>query len=119
VIVLEDGDFAVVTRDGVRLSRLDDGAPIAREPFLVTWDEQTAEKNGYPHFMLKEIHEQPRALADTLRGRITPDGLVALPKLEGFTPERLAAFARLHIISRAHGCAIDQPRNLAKSVTVG
>jgi glucosamine--fructose-6-phosphate aminotransferase (isomerizing) len=98
VIVLEDGDFAVVTCGAVRVSRVD-GTPVAREPFLVTWDEQTAEKGGYPHFMLKEIHEQPRALADTLRGRITNDDRVVLPELDGFSAERLAAFTRIHIVA--------------------
>ncbi len=98
VIVLEDGDFAVVTRDAVRVSRLD-GTLVVREPFLVTWDEQTAEKGGFPHFMLKEIHEQPRALADTLRGRITNDDRVVLPELDGFSAQRLAAFSRIHVVA--------------------
>ena len=98
VVVLEDGDFAVVTRDDVRLSTLGGGA-VAREPFVVTWDEQTAEKGGFPHFMLKEIHEQPRALADTLRGRITPEGTVRLPELDGFTREQLSAFTHLHVVA--------------------
>jgi glutamine---fructose-6-phosphate transaminase (isomerizing) len=98
VLVLEDGDFAVVTRDAVRLSTLD-GQPINREEFRVTWDEQTAEKGGYPHFMLKEIHEQPRALADTLRGRITDDGTVRLVELEAFTKEVLARFTHFQIVA--------------------
>jgi len=98
VIVLEDGDFAKITKDGVTLTTLAGGS-ITREPFAVTWDEQTAEKGGYPHFMLKEIHEQPRALADTLRGRITDDGLVYVPELDAFSPEQLARFERIHIVA--------------------
>jgi glucosamine--fructose-6-phosphate aminotransferase (isomerizing) len=98
VLVLDDSDFAVVTRDKVALSTLD-GTPITRDEFLVTWDEQTAEKGGYPHFMLKEIHEQPRALADTLRGRVTPDETVRLPELEGFTREQLDGFTRIQIVA--------------------
>ncbi len=98
VLVLEDGDFAVLNRQGVRVSTRD-GEPVMREPFLVTWDEQTAERGGYPHFMLKEIHEQPRALADTLRGRIREDGRVVLPELEAFTAARLAAFTRISIVA--------------------
>ena len=97
VLVLEDGDFATVTEGGVTLTTLT-GAPIHRDEFLVTWDEQTAEKGGFPHFMLKEIHEQPRALADTMRGRITDSETVKLVELEGFTREQLAAFTRIHII---------------------
>jgi glucosamine--fructose-6-phosphate aminotransferase (isomerizing) len=53
----------------------------------------------YPHFMLKEIHEQPRALADTLRGRITDGETVRLIELEGFTKEQLAAFTRIQIVA--------------------
>jgi glutamine---fructose-6-phosphate transaminase (isomerizing) len=98
VLVLEDGDFAVVTRDAVTLSHVD-GTPIERAEFRVTWDEQTAEKGGYPHFMLKEIHEQPRALADTLRGRVTDDGGVRLLELDGFTAERMAAITRFQIVA--------------------
>ena len=98
VIVLEDGDFARITPEGVRLTALD-GTPLHREPFLVTWDEQTAEKGGFPHFMLKEIHEQPRALADTLRGRLTDENRVFVPELEGFTKEQLARFTHIHLVA--------------------
>src|SRR5205823_5376594 len=56
VIVLEDGDFAVIRRDGVRITTLD-GTPVERSPLIVTWDAQAAEKGGSPHFMHKEIHE--------------------------------------------------------------
>ena len=99
VIVLEDGDFAVVTADAVTLTTLA-GEPVVREEFAVTWDEQTAEKGGYAHFMLKEIHEQPRALADTFRGRITDDGrAVRLLELDGFTREQLTAFDRIQIVA--------------------
>ncbi|MDX1932687.1 MAG: glutamine--fructose-6-phosphate transaminase (isomerizing) [Capsulimonadales bacterium] len=97
VIVLEDGDFAVVTRQTVRLSA-SDGAPVRRSEFFVSWDEQTAEKGGFPHYMLKEIHEQPRALADTFRGRITGDDRVRLTELDGFKPEQWAAFRQIHIL---------------------
>jgi glucosamine--fructose-6-phosphate aminotransferase (isomerizing) len=98
VLVLEDGDFAAVTKGAVSLTTLR-GEPVTREEFAVTWDEQTAEKGGYPHFMLKEIHEQPRALADTFRGRITDGETVRLIELEGFAKEQLAAFTRLQIVA--------------------
>ena len=98
VLVLEDGDFAVVTKDSVQLTRLN-GNPVIREEFLVTWDEQTAEKGGYPHFMLKEIYEQPRALADTFRGRITDEGRVRLIELEGYSREQIEGFTRIQIVA--------------------
>lgn len=80
VIVLEDGDIAIVTRQGVQIID-SDGNMVRREPMEVTWDESSAEKGGYPHFMLKEIHEEPRTLRDTLRGRISSEGLVTFPEL--------------------------------------
>jgi glucosamine--fructose-6-phosphate aminotransferase (isomerizing) len=98
VLVLEDGDFAVITRQGISLSSLQ-GAPLHRDEFLVTWDEQTAEKGGYPHFMLKEIYEQPRALADTFRGRIMDGESVRLTELEGFSRDQLSVFTRIQIVA--------------------
>jgi glucosamine--fructose-6-phosphate aminotransferase (isomerizing) len=95
VIVLEDGEMAVVTRDSAQVMRMD-GTPITREPMEVTWDESSAEKGGYPHFMLKEIHEEPRTLRDTLRGRISQDGLVAFSDLS-LSPEELRRFKRILI----------------------
>ena len=96
VLVLEDGDFAVIRRDSLELTSLD-GAVVTREPLQVTWDATAAEKGGYEHFMLKEIHEQPATLRDTLRGRVV-DGHVALPEL-GLTPERVAAFDRVYLVA--------------------
>ena len=80
VVVLEDGDFAKITADKVELSTLDSKC-IERDPFTVTWDVQKAEKGGYPHFMLKEIHEQPQTVLDTMRGRITAEDTVTLPEI--------------------------------------
>ncbi len=70
VLFLHEGEMVVLTRDGMRVTDLD-GAPIERPTKHITWTPSQAEKGGYKHFMLKEIHEQPRALADTLRGRIS------------------------------------------------
>jgi glutamine---fructose-6-phosphate transaminase (isomerizing) len=81
VIFMEEGEIAELTADGVKLSDLK-GASIVRATRRITWDAAQAEKNGYPHFMLKEIHEQPRAIADTLRGRLRLD--VADADLDGF-----------------------------------
>jgi glucosamine--fructose-6-phosphate aminotransferase (isomerizing) len=80
VVVLEDGDFARITKDTIELSTVD-GKCVERPPFAVTWDVQMAEKGGYPHFMLKEIHEQPQTIIDTLRGRITAEDTVSLPEI--------------------------------------
>jgi glucosamine--fructose-6-phosphate aminotransferase (isomerizing) len=72
VIFLEEGELAELGPGTVKLSRLD-GTPVSRAPRRITWDAAQAEKGGYPHFMLKEIHEQPRAITDTLRGRLRPE----------------------------------------------
>lgn len=69
VVFLEDGEIAVLDRKGVQLQDLA-GKTVKREAKTITWTLAMAEKAGYKHFMLKEIFEQPRALADTLRGHL-------------------------------------------------
>ena len=68
VLFVDEGEIVDITRTGARLLRFD-GSMVTRAPQRITWSAAQAEKGGYPHFMLKEIHEQPRAVADTLRGR--------------------------------------------------
>jgi glucosamine--fructose-6-phosphate aminotransferase (isomerizing) len=81
VLFLEDGEMAEITRGGVALSTFA-GAPVVREPRTVTWDPVTAQKGGYRHFLLKEIHEQPQAIIDTMRGRILQErGDVSLDEI--------------------------------------
>ena len=70
-MLIEDGEVVALTPDTVRLYKLD-GEPVERDPLFITWDVQVAEKGGYPHFFIKEIHEQPSALANALRGRVEP-----------------------------------------------
>ena len=69
VVFLEEGDVAHITHHGMRLYDLQE-RPIERETKEITWSAATAEKEGFKHFMLKEIHEQVRAITDTLRGRL-------------------------------------------------
>ncbi|KAF1085063.1 Glutamine--fructose-6-phosphate aminotransferase (isomerizing) [Sporotomaculum syntrophicum] len=71
--ILEDGEIAVLTREQVQVFD-QAGQPVAKQVFTVNWEAKQAEKDGYAHFMLKEIHEQPRAIKDTLSGRIAADG---------------------------------------------
>ncbi|WP_420263874.1 glutamine--fructose-6-phosphate transaminase (isomerizing) [Candidatus Magnetominusculus dajiuhuensis] len=68
VIFMEDGEMAVLTREGVIIHDAA-GSLVHREPVKITWSPSMAEKGGYRHFMLKEIFEQPRAIADTITGR--------------------------------------------------
>jgi glucosamine--fructose-6-phosphate aminotransferase (isomerizing) len=82
ILYLEEGEIAEVTRSAVHVTTLD-GRAIERAPRTITWDATQAEKGGYPHFMLKEIQEQPRAVADTLRGRLmVAEGDAALDGIE-------------------------------------
>jgi glucosamine--fructose-6-phosphate aminotransferase (isomerizing) len=69
MVFLEDGEIAVLEATGFTLSKLD-GTPVSRRSRKISWSPVMAEKAGYKHFMLKEIFEQPRALEDTLRGRL-------------------------------------------------
>src|SRR5205809_20611 len=69
VVFLEDGDVARVDAAGVRIAGRD-GLPLERVRHRILWDAVAAEKGGYRHFMLKEIHEQPTALAETLGGKV-------------------------------------------------
>jgi glutamine---fructose-6-phosphate transaminase (isomerizing) len=69
VQLIEDGEVVAITKDGARFYSVEDG-PRERESFEVDWDDEAAEKHGYETFMLKEIYEQPQAVADTIGERI-------------------------------------------------
>ena len=69
VLLIENGEIVTVDAGGVTVTDAD-GAPIEREVEEVTWDEDAAEKGGYPTFMMKEIHEQPDAVAETIADRL-------------------------------------------------
>jgi glucosamine--fructose-6-phosphate aminotransferase (isomerizing) len=98
VVILEDGEVAVVTADGVELSRLDD-QPVQREPVRILWDPIMAEKGGYRHFMLKEMYEQPRAITDTFRGRISAEtGSIVLPDVN-LDPSTVRALQRVVFVA--------------------
>ncbi len=68
-LIIEDGEIAEVTRDGARIETLE-GRPVERRSFTAEWDNESVQKAGFAHFMLKEIHEQPEVIARTLGGRI-------------------------------------------------
>jgi glucosamine--fructose-6-phosphate aminotransferase (isomerizing) len=80
VIYLHDGEVVRLTREGVQLSDLS-GAPVVRAPEWIDWDAEAAEKDGHPHYMLKEMLEQPNVLQQTLTGRFSDLGHDALPEL--------------------------------------
>ena len=86
VVIVEDGELVIVTAAGATIERVE-GGTVDRAPWHVDWDVEQAEKRGLPHFMLKEIYEQPAAVAETLAGRIEPDGSVLLDGVD--IPEAL------------------------------
>jgi glucosamine--fructose-6-phosphate aminotransferase (isomerizing) len=91
VVFLEDGEIVRATATNHEILRLEDLRPTTHEPQTILWDMQAAQKGGYRHFMLKEIFEQPRVIADCLAGRVNADGDGALlPELDSLpVPERL------------------------------
>ena len=66
---MSDGEIATVTADGVWVQDIN-GTPISKKVFVVNWNAEAAEKGGFEHFMLKEIHEQLAALRDTMTSRL-------------------------------------------------
>jgi glucosamine--fructose-6-phosphate aminotransferase (isomerizing) len=111
VLILEDGEIADVRRGGAAVTGFD-GAPRERAPLTVGWDPGAAERGGFPHFMLKEIHEQPQALRETLRGRLGPEGATLRAELAAGgadVPERLAAAGRIWLVACGtayHACLV-------------
>jgi glucosamine--fructose-6-phosphate aminotransferase (isomerizing) len=97
VVIVEDGELAVITRGDVRLSRIG-GEPVTREPMRITWDAAAAEKGGYAHFMLKEIHEQPRVLQETMMGRLPDDSQLFLDGAQ-LTPDAAREIDKVWLIA--------------------
>jgi glucosamine--fructose-6-phosphate aminotransferase (isomerizing) len=98
VLFLNDDEMAVLSAEGVRITDLR-GNEVNREVTRVLWNPVMAEKGGYRHFMLKEIHEQPRAIMDTIRGRISQDtGVIHLEEI-GIARERLTAIKKIFIVA--------------------
>jgi len=97
MIFLEDGELAILTREGMEVSTLD-GQPLSKTTKTITWSPVMAEKGGYKHFMLKEIYEQPRAIADTLAGRLSEAHSDVALDLE-LDDEQLATIDKLNIVA--------------------
>ncbi|MBH5320256.1 glutamine--fructose-6-phosphate transaminase (isomerizing) [Paenibacillus sp. GSMTC-2017] len=98
VYILDDGEMAVLTRNGVELMTTD-GEIISKEIYHVDWDLVTAEKAGFDHFMLKEIHEQPKAYRETMLGRIADDGKSVNLKELTMTDDYMKSIRKVHIVA--------------------
>lgn len=97
VYLLEDKEFVIMTNEGIEI-KTEDGEVVNKEIYHVTWDVDAAEKGGYEDFMLKEIHEQPKAIKDTLTSRVLKNSKVQLDDIN-ITKEELESFDRVFIVA--------------------
>ena len=96
--ILSDGELAIVTRDNVSVFDRE-GNPVDKEIFHVSWNAEAAEKGGYEHFMLKEIHDQPKAVRDTFGTHISEDGKTVHFEELNWTADDVAAFNKILIVA--------------------
>ena len=96
--ILNDGELAIVTRDNVAVFDRK-GNAIDKEVFHVSWNAEAAEKGGYEHFMLKEIHDQPKAVRDTFGTHISEDGKTVHFEELNWTADDVAAFNKILIVA--------------------
>ncbi len=126
VIFLEDGEIAVLNGAGAKITKID-GSPVTREKKRIDWSPSQAEKGGYKHFMLKEIYEQPRAIEDTLRGRIDLTAGDVIGEEIGVSPELATKIGRVYFVAcgtSAHAAMagrywIEQLAKLPATVEIG
>jgi glucosamine--fructose-6-phosphate aminotransferase (isomerizing) len=99
IIYLEDGEYAIANNEKVDVFTAKDDAVVTRPPKKITWDAVMAEKEGFRHYMLKEIHEQPRAVRDTFNGRMFEEsGEVFFNDLQ-FTPDEWSKIKKIHVVA--------------------
>ena len=96
--ILSDGELAIVTRDNVSVFDRE-GNPVDKEVFHVSWNAEAAEKGGYEHFMLKEIHDQPKAVRDTFGTHISEDGKTVHFEELNWTADDVATFNKILIVA--------------------
>lgn len=96
--IMSDGEIATVTKDNVWVQDIK-GTPISKKVFEVNWNAEAAEKGGFEHFMLKEIYEQPKAMRDTMTGRLANgDSSVVFPELD-WTSEEFSGINKIFIVA--------------------
>ena len=99
VLYLEDNEYALVSRDRVRVFRLSTGGEVRRRPVMIRWDIQEARKGGYSHFMMKEMLEQPRILKALTAKCLGSGDRIVLETISGSARKRLAAANRIFVVS--------------------
>jgi glucosamine--fructose-6-phosphate aminotransferase (isomerizing) len=97
VVFLEEGDVADLSPSGVTLTDVA-GAPVERAVTTIDWSPEAAEKGGYDHFMLKEIHEQPTSIRQSIAGRVARDGRIRVEELDGFEAT-LRSISRIELVA--------------------
>ncbi|AKA71484.1 glutamine--fructose-6-phosphate transaminase (isomerizing) [Clostridium scatologenes] len=97
IYLLNDKEFVVMTQDGVKLLS-QEGEEIKRDIYHVTWNADAAEKGGFEHFMIKEIHEQPKAIKDTMTSRVMPGKPITLDKIT-ITKEQIENIDKVYIVA--------------------
>ncbi len=97
IALLGEGEIVTATPGGISVQQLD-GTAVEARVVTVDWEAEQAQKNGYPHFLLKEIHEQPEAVRNALRGRVADLGMVVLPDI-GLEEDRLATVREVVIVA--------------------
>ena len=96
--IINDGEMAVVKKDSVWITNRA-GEPVTKKVFEVSWNAEAAEKGGYEHFMLKEIHEQPKAVRDTMSPRIAKDNSAIVMDELKWNKEYLESFNKIYIVA--------------------
>ncbi len=99
VIILENDEMAVMTRSGVSISNILKNKPVKKKIMQITWSPTMAEKGGYKHFMMKEIFEQPRAIADTIRGRFSIEKAKVNIEEFSLTESRLKNLKKIFLVA--------------------
>lgn len=99
ILYLEDDEYAIVTNKQVEIFSLKTGKPIQRKPVEILWTAEQAQKGGYPHFMLKEIYEQPRVLEEILTKRVNPRKEISFDTLNKNLDRKLCKIKRAVMVS--------------------
>lgn len=108
VVFLDDGEMVILNRDSFEIRDLN-GKIHKKQPQLITWTASMAEKSGYKHFMLKEIYEQPRAVSDTIKGRVFIEESNIVYEEFGFKSEELKSIEKIYLVACGtsyHACLV-------------
>jgi glucosamine--fructose-6-phosphate aminotransferase (isomerizing) len=98
MVFLDEGEIAIIDAESVEIETLE-GRSVEREPRHITWSPVQAEKSGYKHFMIKEIFEQPRAVEDTMRGRVSIEGSGVATELMGLDDPSARRIRRVVLVA--------------------